>query len=92
MFHDAALTAPECGCQALRFPWSLHFENGNAARCLLRKRIFAWACNATLFMTAAILTSSRGLAVILLWLVYGAITFHPTNVFAVCLEVAEKRS
>ncbi len=48
--------------------------------------------NATLFITAAILTSTIGLAVILLSLVYGAITFHPTNVFAVCLEVAEKRS
>jgi hypothetical protein len=48
--------------------------------------------SATVFMTSAILTSTRGLAVILLSLVYGAITFQQTNVFAVCLDVGEKRS
>jgi hypothetical protein len=46
----------------------------------------------TVFMRAVILMSTRGLAVILLSLVYGAITYHPTNVFAVCVDVGEKRS
>jgi len=38
--------------------------------------------SATLFMTAVILTSTIALAVILLLLVYGAITFHRTNVLS----------
>src|SRR5262249_11444030 len=37
-------------------------------------------------------TSTRGLAVILLSLVYGAITYHLTNVSPSVLDVGEKRS
>jgi MFS family permease len=48
--------------------------------------------SATVLMTAAVMTSTRGLAVILLSLVYGAITFQQTNVFAVCLDIGRRNA
>ena len=48
--------------------------------------------SAALFMAAAILATSPGAAVVFLSLVYGAITFQQTSVFAVCLDIGRRRA
>jgi MFS family permease len=48
--------------------------------------------SAAVFMTAALLVNGRGAAVVLLSLVYGAITFQQTSVFAVCLDIGRRRA
>ena len=48
--------------------------------------------SAAVFMTAAMLANGRGAAVVLLCLVYGAITFQQSSVFAVCLDIGQKRA
>jgi len=48
--------------------------------------------SAALFMAVALLTSSRGAAVVFLSLAYGAITFQQTSVFAVCLDIGRRRA
>ena len=48
--------------------------------------------SAAVFMAAAILTGSRGAALVFLSLVYGGITFQQTSVFAVCLDIGRRRA
>ncbi len=48
--------------------------------------------SAAVFMTAAILVHGRGAAVFFLSLVYGAITFQQTSIFAVCLDIGRRRA
>lgn len=46
--------------------------------------------SAALFMTAAILVTGRGAAVVFLSLVYGGITFQQPSVFAACLDIGRR--
>lgn len=48
--------------------------------------------SAAVFMAAAILANGRGAALVFLSLVYGAITFQQTSVFAVCLDIGRRRA
>jgi ACS family glucarate transporter-like MFS transporter len=48
--------------------------------------------SAALFMSAAILANGRRTAVVFLCLVYGAITFQQSSVFAVCLDIGGRRA